>query len=463
MYSKNKVFSGVRQLVSVVTGVSIIALSFPAAAATLSGELLPLLSKHERVVAAKQDMIASKRALEEAVGAWLPTVDLTFNKGQEVQKKPAAADTDEDIQNFELSATQLIYDFGKTGSSIDTAKLTLDQSKLSLETVKQGLVMEAAQAYVNLFTTIKTLSLAKQSENNIRKQTGMEQARVDRGSGFSSDVLQSKAQLAGAQANRIRSQGALINAMDRYRNVFRTQKIKVKELKKPQIPNTLIPKTLKSAIEISKKKNLGLRASAITVKIAKQNIRSKRSAFAPKVEGIADYKRKHNDGGVLGNKDVTIGKIELTWPLINGGKDLAGYRKSFNSLSAAEKRHTDATYATEERVRTAWQSLETSKLNAMFLRNQANISGEFLALARKERKLGTRSLLDVLSGETSYISSISAAVSAESARDLGVYNLLFAMGTLGIDNVESSKKLVGSNKKGDSKIDMGHWSKKKQK
>ena len=340
--------------------------------------------------------------------------------------------------------------------------MVVAQISTSVESARQGLVLEAAQAYVNLLSTAQTLRLATQSENNIRKQTGMEQSRVNRGSGFSSDVLQSKAQLAGAQANRIRTQGALISAKDRYRNVFRLQKVDLDKLKKPEVPHGLLPKTLEAAIAAAKKSNLGLRLSNITVEIAKQNIRAKRSAFAPKLEASADYKYKHGDGGVMGDKWVTIAKAELTWPLVSGGKDLAGYRKSFNGLTAAEKRYLDTKYATVEQVRNAWQNLQTSQLNAGFLRNQANISGEFLALARKERKLGTRTLLDVLAGETSFISSISAAVAAESARDLAAYNLLFAMGVLSVDNVESSKKSASS-KKRESETNMGHWSEKNKK
>ena len=402
----------------------------------LTEKLSGLLAKHERLMAAKEDVTASKRALEESIGDWLPTLDLTANVGTEVQKKPDAVDTDKGISNVELSASQLLYDFGKTGASIDTAKLTLRQSRLTLESTRQGLILEASQAYINLLTSIQSLGFAKQSADNIRKQTGMEQSRVERGSGFSSDVLQVKAQLAGAQANLVRSQGAVRNAMDRYRTVFRAQNIDVKKLKKPEVPYGLLPKDLESAIETAKNKSISLKLAKISVLTAKQDIRTKRSAFAPKLEAKGDYKSKHNDGGVLGPKDVTIGKIEMTWPLLAGGKDVAAYRKSFNSFSAAEKRYADARHATVEQVRNSWQNLETSRLNAGFLRNQANISGEFLDLARKERKLGTRTLLDVLSGETSFISSISAAVAAEAARDLAVYNLLFAMGELSLASVE---------------------------
>ena len=64
----------------------------PVVAETLSGQLPSLLSKHERIIAAKEDMIASKHALQEAVGAWLPTLDATLNLGTENQTKPSADD-----------------------------------------------------------------------------------------------------------------------------------------------------------------------------------------------------------------------------------------------------------------------------------------------------------------------------------------------------------------------------------
>ena len=156
----------------------------------------------------------------------------------------------------------------------------------------------------------------------------------------------------------------------------------------------------------------------------------------------------------MGNKHTMVGKVELTYPLIAGGKDLAGYRKSLNSLSAAEERHTDAKHGIEEQIRNAWQNLATSRATAGFLMNQANISGEFLALARKERKLGTRTLLDVLAGETSFITSISAAIQAEAARDLAAYNLLFAMGLLTLDAVESEQK-TGAEKPSATKSSSG--------
>ena len=185
-----------------VIGISMGVSPLSVQAQSLSELLPPLLEKHERIIAAKEDLVASKRGLQEAYGDWLPTGDITFNMGTEIQKKGNdTQDEDRGFYNFEFSANQLLYDFGNTGATIDSAKLTYEQSRLGLDSARQGLILEATSAYINLLTSVQGLGFARKSEANTKKQTGMEQSRVKRGSGFSSDVLQAKAQLAGAQAN----------------------------------------------------------------------------------------------------------------------------------------------------------------------------------------------------------------------------------------------------------------------
>ena len=69
------------------------------------------------------------------------------------------------------------------------------------------------------------------------------------------------------------------------------------------------------------------------------------------------------------------------------------------------------------------------------MRNLADIAAEFLELARKERQLGKRSLIDVLAGETNLINSQSDAASAESDVIIASISLLSVMGQLGAEVV----------------------------
>ena len=101
--------------------------------------------------------------------------------------------------------------------------------------------------------------------------------------------------------------------------------------------------------------------------------------------------------------------------------------------SAAINTSKDVERTIEEQVRVAWQNLITARAKAEWYRNQANISAEFLELARKERKLGNRSLLDVLQAEVGLNAAQSGALAAEIDQMVQAYTLLHAMGRLDLD------------------------------
>jgi adhesin transport system outer membrane protein len=84
----------------------------------------------------------------------------------------------------------------------------------------------------------------------------------------------------------------------------------------------------------------------------------------------------------------------------------------------------------EQLVRDTWANMNTSKITYKFMANQAVISAEFLELARKERKAGNKTLLDVLTGETGLINAQADATSAETDVLISTFTLLNAMGRL---------------------------------
>ena len=309
----------------------------------------------------------------------------------------------------------------------------MSQSQTRLRRARQALILEGTGAYLNLLRTADTLRFARQSEARVKNVRQMEDAKVRRGAGLASDVLQAKAQLAGASAIRVRAQGAFPNARNRYISVFVKPPGALKAYRRPKLPLARLPKKIDDAIGRARKNNLDLASSQFDVDIAQQSTRSARSAFFPKIEFKGDLNRLHDASGIPGTKIEKAIKLELSYPLFTGGRDTAAYRASLNRRRATLKRRDDLRRSVDEQVRNAWQNMITTKANAEFLRNQANISGEFFDIARREVRLGRRALIDVLNAETNFINSVSAAVSAETDYALAVYNLLFAMGALELD------------------------------
>jgi len=250
-------------------------------------------------------------------------------------------------------------------------------------------------------------------------------------------VLQAKTQLAGAQAARVRAEGALRQALNRYRAVYGSLPADIAGLEQPNIKAIKLPETEEEVVLAALEGNPQVQVSAITADIANAAIENSfASGYRPVISASAEQKYKRDVGGTIGDKNERLVKIEAKFDFNMGWTAQNTLLAAKSGHSAAASRLKDTRDQIEEQARNAWQSLVTATANAEFLNNQANIAAEFLELARKERTLGQRSLIDVLSGETSLINALAAADRAET--DVGVATLavLNAMGTLTLSVLE---------------------------
>ena len=92
---------------------------------------------------------------------------------------------------------------------------------IQIETqIKNDLLLRALTAYLRLIQARESVRYAEESVENIKKQTELEDAAVSAGGGLTSDVLQAKTQLAGAQARLFQFEGVLSSSQHEFRYVF---------------------------------------------------------------------------------------------------------------------------------------------------------------------------------------------------------------------------------------------------
>lgn len=395
-------------------------------------KLLPeFLVNHNQVKAAKSDVAAAKETAVAAIGGWYPSLSSTFTYGNEQQQKPTGEDTNMVSRQATLTITQRLWDGGATSSAIRSANLSQQQSEAILKTTKSSLLLRGFTAYMNVIRAAEGLRYAKRSEANIKKQTELEDALVKRGAGFTTDVLQAKVQFSGAQARRVRAEGGLALATNAYRGVFLREPGPIDEMVKPKLPTDLIPSSVEEAVSSAMKNNAFLISNSLTSQIAMEAVNSTRAReYMPTVDGIVDFNHKRDVGSTWGTQQEIFSKVQVSFPFNLGFTAINTLKATSEVQNAANYRYADAKTSIEEATRNAWEQLKTAKLNALMLKNQANIASEFLVFARKERTLGRRSLLDVLGGETALINSSSDSASANIDIAIATIALLDAMGEL---------------------------------
>ncbi len=403
--------------------------SKPAAAANrpYQEELRGLLDSHRRIVAARSDVSASESSLSGAKGGWYPNLKATINYGYEDR---AGEMFNPNSNDFTLD--QLIWNFGAIHSTIKKADLAVQKSHVAFDTERQALLLEGLTAYINLFKAYRTLEFAQKNVDNIRKQTGMEEDKVELGSGLPTDVLQAKSQLAGALARQIRAEGGLLSAENRYRNVFsQPPPGEVTEIKAPL---ERLPGSLDAALEMARERNYDLRTAQITSQIAHTEVnRVRSSGLFPEIKAVGQGNFRNNANGIKGQWNNYLAKVEATYSFNLGLSQIHSIDAANSSAMASDYRLQDTLLKVEEEIRNAWQALNTARMNADQLKNQARIASEFLRLAREERQLGHRSLIDVLTGETSLINAESDAVTADADVTIATFTLLKAISSLDMD------------------------------
>jgi adhesin transport system outer membrane protein len=405
--------------------------------------LPPVVQDHDRLASARANVNAAEHRAREALGAWFPTLSLDADYGFEEQVRPKGTGTNSsttqlDTWEFDITLTQLLWDFGASNGQIEAARLTMGQSKATYDAERQGLILEAAQAYVNLLRSARILDIARQSEANVRRQTGLEQTRVDRGSGLTTDVLQAKTQLAGAEARRIQAEGALEISRNRFKAVYRALPAALTDLVPVAGPDpSSLPTSLDDALTMAQDTNPSLRAAKLAAAVQRQLVRATRGdALFPTIQLVGENIHKNNVDSIRGHKIENTIKVKASWDINLGLTAINTLRAAQSDAVSADRTFADTRNQVEEKIRNAWQNLQTFRANERILSNQANIAGEFLDLARRERQLGQRSLIDLLAGETALFNAKADAYSAHADVIIASYNLMANIGILELDQVK---------------------------
>jgi len=421
-------------------GFIVLSLSAFCSAPVLGQPLYPLLERlvleHDLIEAGQSREKAAQSELRQARAERYPHLEGLASLGREHIDFPDDRSSTSETRHLQsLRASQLLFDFGKSGADIDRTRAGVDLAGHRLIYTRQDLILQGISAYLNVYSHWERVRLARESEQRITELTGLEETLVDRQVGLATDVLQAKSQLAGAKSIRVQAEGQLANARNRFQAVFGFDLTdeQIENMLRPERPVEHLPVALDRALDIAVENSVDLHMAERGIEITSHELRFRQSAYYPDLHLVGEVKHRRNDVGVRGSRKEALGMVELTWDIFSGGRKMAAVDETRHNMKALEKEKDDLERMVQERVKVAWENLLTARENARYLKDQADILQEFLELAKRERRMGTRSLLDVLSGEINYLNALSNSIAADIDQDLAIYNMLFAMGLLELD------------------------------
>ncbi len=407
-------------------------------AETFTEALKKAYNNNSELNAERESLKISEQELNISKGSYLPTVTLSGSKSNEDTEKLTNRDgsdasiTDVDPTVKSITIEQTLLDFGR-GAELAKSKIGIELAKAKLLKKEQDILFKSIQAYTGLVSADEKLKINKSNVNLLDRQVETDRIRLERGNISLSDVAQSESSLAGAQAKLIQAENDFLTSKLNYENVI--GKLNNTELlDKSSITQVILPDTLNSAIEISKKNNPDLIISQLEYEQSKKETTNARSDLAPSAKLSFDRSKTDDVSATYDERDKDTLKATITWPFFSGGKNIASLKKNKSLELQKNLLLENMTTKNQTDVASAWSNYQSNQslLNSVRAQvNAAEIASE--GIVAEYNSGSDRTTLEVIQSNSLLLNAQISLADSERNYILSQFNLLKSVGLLTSD------------------------------
>ena len=395
---------------------------------TLLDSLNSAYLNNPKLNAERANVRAISHEKEGALSEFRPSITISGyvseqdnTKGDESNYKPS--------ERSLLIEQKIFQGFGGI-ANLKKQKYEYNLAKFKLQKVEQEILFAAAEVHANLLLSQKKVDINKINIDLLERQEETDRDRLEKGEINLTDLAQSEASLAGAEAKLITAQNDLVTSKANFDKII--GKKPIENIQEIQFTNYWLPQSLAEAYKISNNENPDLKIAMLEYEKSKQDVVIAKSDLTP--SATLSYKIAEQDdfSSTVQKRTQQTLKATATWPLYSGGSNLSSLRKAkelknkYDLLLQYSKKIASAA------VTNAWSSYQTSKsvLNSIRLQvNAAEIANEGIILEYESGE-SSRTTLDVIQSRTILLDSrINLAIS-EKGFLISQFNLLSAVGRL---------------------------------
>jgi len=434
--SNNVTRRAVKAAIYAMTGLS---LSAAADATTLEEALTQAWQNNPTLAAERESLAAAQNRVDEAKGGYYPQVkafggvgtshnDVTF-----MPLGPISFNINEfslNTRQIGIEADQVIYAGGKVSGAVDVAEHQRDAEEAHMHGVEQGMLLDAAQAYMAVLESQAVLALEQSNENVLKQALDAAQANFDNGEVTHTDVDQAKARLAGTQAARIQAEGAVTAAQATYERVIGSQP---EGLQQPPALGGL-PANQQDALALADH-NFAVIAAQAQSAAAESNVDVAESGMKPSLTLVGQISHANEPQFLFEKLDTRSIMLNLSWPLFTGGSTTSQVHSAKHQAASSEQQALDARRQARDQVISAWQAYQTATAGLAAIQVEITAAQSAYDGVMAEYKQGERTTLDVLNAEQELLNAKVNQVKAQSDETVAEYSLKAATGSLTADEL----------------------------
>lgn len=295
---------------------------------------------------------------------------------------------------FTVSASQLLYDFGRISSEVDAASFGVDRDQARVWLAMDQLARDAAQAAIEVQRFQALLDISDEQIEGINDLRLLAERRSQLGASTRSDEIQAQSRLESSEATKLQLEAQLKSWENTVRTLIGASgPVSIKR----DFPQHLVESCELAAEDFDNVPEL-LIAEAQQAE-ARAIIAQTQASFFPTASIDAGFNQFFNNDLIEDDNEVTV-RLNLTSNLYQGGATSARRRAADFSLQASQAARDSALLSLSRSLREAKEQTASFDLRLATLDARARSIRETQALYRQQYlSLGTRSLLDLLNAE----------------------------------------------------------------
>jgi outer membrane protein len=404
---------------------------------TLQDAMALTYQSNFNLLAARAQLRATDESVPIALSGWRPTLNVngqiqrnrsenTIFAGGGIGQVVTGGVTQRTSEAVQVQFIQPIFRGFRTIARTAQARNQVAAQRARLEATEGQTLLQVATTYLDV---LQNQAVVELQMNNVQVLTRQLEATNDRfrvGEITRTDVAQSEANLAGANASLVQAEGALQQARSTYQNIVGKAP---ENLAHPELPG-LLPSTREAALDATIQGNPNFLAADYTALAADEAISLARGDLLPSVQIVGSYSKGWNTVADKSRSNTASALAQVSVPIYQAGAEYARLRQSKHTASQQRLLADQARLDARNFATTSWENLQATTAAIDSFRAQISANEIALEGVQREAEVGARTVLDVLEEEQRLLNSRVNLVRSQRDQVVAAYQLLSAMGLL---------------------------------
>jgi len=362
---------------------------------TLNEAISQGVETHPSLKQSKEAVHQAEAQLRSSYSSWLPQVNLS----SKYAKSKADGASSQDNYSGSVSASQLLYDFGKTPANIKQYQENLKQAQLNYQTKELSVITNIKSSYFSALKAREEMIIAQETLESVKLHLKLATTSYEVGKVAKLDVTKAEVEVANAELT-------LVNAVNSDRIAIRTlanaMGLEHWQGGNPQLEEAQYSRATEELPQLITEANKN-RPDLLTYQTQREALKASllytQKGHVPTLSASGSYSGTGEDFPL--EKDWSAG-LSLSMNLFDGFKTEAQTAEVKSEIKALQAEETKALQDAELEVSTNYYNVLSGEEKIKAAQKLVEQAQESLKLATGRYENGLGTILDVTDAQVSY-------------------------------------------------------------